>query len=103
MVLGAPLDGWGCWCWRRAGSVLEGKVQVLVKSTSLGRPGSRLAGLAKLGSRRPLHRLSSDSVRCRLFWGDCCQDRVGQGIGMLGCGKFFSSQHPFLYSYWSKH
>lgn len=50
--------------------MLEGKAQVLVKSTSLGRPGSKLAGLAKLGSRRPLHRLSSDSVRCRLFWGD---------------------------------
>lgn len=66
-VLGAPLGGWGCWCWRRAGSVLEGKAQVLVKSTSLGSPGSRLAGLARLGSRRPLHRLSSDSVRCRLF------------------------------------
>lgn len=79
MVLGAPLEGWGCWCWRRAGSVLEGKAQVLVKSTSLGRPGSRLAGLAKLGSRRPLHRLSSDSVRCRLFWGDCSQDRRDKG------------------------
>lgn len=79
MVLGAPLGGWGCWCWRRAGSVLEGKAQVLVKSTSLGRPGSRLAGLAKLGSRRPLHRLSSDSVRCRLFWGDCSQDRWDKG------------------------
>lgn len=72
LVLGPLLPGrWGCWCWRRAGSVLEGKAQVLVKSTSLGRLGSRLAGLAKLGSRRPLHRLSSDSVRCRLFCGDC--------------------------------
>lgn len=79
-VLGLPPPGgWGCWCWRRAGSVLEGKAQVLLKSTSLGRPGSRLAALAKLGSRRPLHRLSSDSVRCRLFCGDCCRDRVGHG------------------------
>ena len=94
-----PPGGWGCWCWRRAGSVLEGKAQVLVKSTSLGRPGSRPAGLAKLGSRRPLHRLSSDSVRCRLFCGDCCQDRgvvtAKPMVTALGC--FFPticSPHP---------
>lgn len=85
-VLGPP-GGWGCWCWRRAGSVLEGKAQVLVKSTSLGRPGSRLAGLAKLGSRRPLHRLSSDSVLCRLFCGDCCQDRGGGGMPGVVMGR----------------
>lgn len=97
MVLGLLLllppllpGGRGCWCWRRAGSVLEGKAQVLVKSTSLGSPGSRLAGLAKLGSRRPLHRLSSDSVRCRLFWGDCCQEGVTHRYRSLegcSCGK----------------
>ena len=86
MVLGPP-GGWACWCWRRAGSVLEGKAQVLVKSTSLGRPGSRPAGLAKLGSRRPLHRLSSDSVRCRLFCGDCCQDRDGRRDARRGHGQ----------------
>lgn len=71
-----------CGCWRRAGSVLAGKAQVLLKSTSLGRPGS--GPVAKLGSRRPLHKLSSDSVRCRPFCGDCGGDGVSrevQGVG----------------------
>lgn len=118
MVLGPP-GGWACWCWRRAGSVLEGKAQVLVKSTSLGRPGSRPAGLAKLGSRRPLHRLSSDSVRCRLFCGDCCQDRDGRRDARRGHGqaqpgspssgassrpgrlRSLPNHQPFLLPFWS--
>lgn len=92
---GPPPGGWGCWCWRRAGSVLEGKAQVLLKSTSLGRPGSRLAGLAKPGSRRPLHRLSSDNVRCRLFCGDCCRDRVGHGPQPQPGSRSLSSEAIF--------
>lgn len=71
-----------CGCWRRAGSVLTGKTQVLLKSTSLGRPGS--GPVAKLGSRRPLHKLSSDSVRCRPFCGDCGGDGVSRGVQVVG-------------------
>lgn len=92
---------------------------MLVKSTSLGRPGSRPAGLAKLGSRRPLHRLSSDSVRCRLFCGDCCQDRGGRRDARRGHGqaqpgspssgassrpgrlRSLPNHQPFLLPFWS--
>lgn len=62
-----------------------------MKSMSLERGCSKQALLAKEGSRRPLHRLSSERVRWSVFWGVCGEERRPPSKSQLVRSSQFSS------------